>query len=96
MFMEKEIALEDKERLVKEINTEIRRANYAVIHEVWKDGESEAIKTCIKYLEQVEKQKKVAQNWEQAVIILDRKNRSSENGSRTSLLRVPDTHYSLK
>lgn len=32
--MEKEIALEDKERLVKEINTEIRRANYAVIHEV--------------------------------------------------------------
>lgn len=67
MLMEKEIALEDKERLVKEINTEIQWKNYAVVHEVWKDGESEAKKTCIKYLEQVEK---VAQNWEQVVIIL--------------------------
>lgn len=58
MFIEKEMALEDKERLVKEINREIRPGNYVVIHEVWKDGESEAIKTCIKFLEQVEKQKK--------------------------------------
>ena len=58
MFMENEMALEDKDRLVKEINTEVRWGNYAVIHEVWKDGESEAIKTCVKYLEQVENWKK--------------------------------------
>lgn len=34
MFIEKEMALEDKERLVKEINREIRPGNYVVIHEV--------------------------------------------------------------
>lgn len=34
MFIEKEMALEDKERLVKEINREIRPGNYVVIREV--------------------------------------------------------------
>lgn len=72
MLMKKEMAQEAKERLWKERNTEIRWGNYAVIHEVWKDGESEAIKSSIMYFEQVEKQKKQhrTETWEQAAIIL--------------------------